>query len=226
MFKKRTIRRSKSDAKRKLDFESDGSGSETNSEASIRIPQREFKKRKHPNGKNEGTTSKSSVGYFETSSKKEAEPVIQGLASDENSKPSSTLKGAPQNIRTITITDFQPDVCKDFLQTGYCGYGDTCKFLHIRDESRQKKPIEKEWENVTKTKAKPNPKVDQIPFKCVLCKEDYKKPVKTTCEHIFCQTCLLSRIKSKNKTTCFICGKETGGIFSSVLPKELDSLIS
>lgn len=28
---------------------------------------------------------------------------------------------APTNIRTITITDYAPDVCKDYKQTGFCG---------------------------------------------------------------------------------------------------------
>lgn len=27
---------------------------------------------------------------------------------------------APTNIRTITVTDFAPDVCKDYKQTGFC----------------------------------------------------------------------------------------------------------
>ena len=54
-------------------------------------------------------------------------------------------------IRTVTIVDYQPDVCKDykgtsftffraervlidilFPETGFCGFGDTCKFLHDR----------------------------------------------------------------------------------------------
>ena len=56
-------------------------------------------------------------------------------------------------IRTVTIVDYQPDVCKDYKgaslppflflgdrvltdgsssETGFCGFGDTCKFLHDR----------------------------------------------------------------------------------------------
>jgi RING finger protein 113A len=31
---------------------------------------------------------------------------------------------APTNIRTITVTDFAPDVCKDYKKTGHCGFGD------------------------------------------------------------------------------------------------------
>lgn len=30
---------------------------------------------------------------------------------------------APTNVRTVTVTDFAPDVCKDWKQTGYCGFG-------------------------------------------------------------------------------------------------------
>ena len=30
---------------------------------------------------------------------------------------------APTNIRTITVTDFAPDVCKDYKKTGFCGFG-------------------------------------------------------------------------------------------------------
>ena len=84
---------------------------------------------------------------------------------------------APTNIRTITVTDFAPDVCKDYKQTGFCGFGDNwyvlheshyphcmffravtdtnasnSKFLHSREDYKQGWQLDKEWENVTKGK--------------------------------------------------------------------------
>ena len=134
-------------------------------------------------------------------------------------KLKSFAKAPPASIRTVTITDFQPDVCKDFLQTGYCGYGDTCKFLHIRDELRAKAPILKDW----KLDEKSEP--ETIPFKCVLCKKDYKRPVKTECGHIFCQSCFMDRYKHK-KPNCYICGRDTGGVCTPVQQKELEKLLA
>ena len=31
---------------------------------------------------------------------------------------------APTNVRTVTVIDYAPDVCKDYKQTGFCGFGD------------------------------------------------------------------------------------------------------
>ena len=53
---------------------------------------------------------------------------------------------APTNIRTITVTDFAPDVCKDYKQTGFCGFGDSCKFLHAREDYAQGWQLDKDWE--------------------------------------------------------------------------------
>lgn len=40
---------------------------------------------------------------------------------------------APTNVRTVTVTDFAPDVCKDWKQTGYCGFGGKYSFRDIFD---------------------------------------------------------------------------------------------
>merc|ERR1739848_694233 len=36
------------------------------------------------------------------------------------------------HIRSSKRFDYQPDICKDYKETGYCGYGEACKFLHDR----------------------------------------------------------------------------------------------
>lgn len=54
------------------------------------------------------------------------------------------------HVKTNTVMDYQPDVCKDFLKNGYCGYGDSCKFLHYREEYKVAKKQPKEWEAVAK----------------------------------------------------------------------------
>ena len=53
---------------------------------------------------------------------------------------------APANIRNITRVDYQPDVCKDYRETGYCSFGDSCIFLHDRGDIKMSWQIEKEWE--------------------------------------------------------------------------------
>lgn len=62
------------------------------------------------------------------------------------SKKEVLVKPVSTNVKQNFIMDYQKDVCKDFLKTGYCGFGDTCKFLHYREESVGSGPKEKEWE--------------------------------------------------------------------------------
>merc|ERR1719146_615247 len=37
-------------------------------------------------------------------------------------------------------------ICKDYKETGYCGFGDSCKFLHDRSDYKQGYELEREWE--------------------------------------------------------------------------------
>eukprot|EP00965_Chrysotila_dentata_P075271 2486181-Pleurochrysis_carterae.AAC.14 len=62
---------------------------------------------------------------------------------------STMLKGhgparAPVHYRATSRFDYQPDVCKDFKDTGYCGYGDACKFLHDRSDYKTGWQIERD----------------------------------------------------------------------------------
>lgn len=138
---------------------------------------------------------------------------------------------APTNIRTVTTTDFAPDVCKDYKQTGFCGFGDSCKFLHAREDYKQGWQLDKEWENVTKGKKVAGTKIasadrkedgnesdeddamlENIPFACVICREKYNDPVVTRCGHYFCESCALKRYRKD--PSCAACGAGTGGVFN------------
>ncbi|KYK59745.1 pre-mRNA splicing factor cwc24 [Drechmeria coniospora] len=135
---------------------------------------------------------------------------------------------APTNIRTITVTDFAPDVCKDFKVTGFCGFGDNC-----REDYKQGWQLDKEWENVSKGKnlagtvvASANrdrskddddddaeeAMLENIPFSCIICRGPYKEPIVTRCGHYFCEGCALKRFR--RDPTCAACGSGTSGVFN------------
>lgn len=129
------------------------------------------------------------------------------------SKSTMDVKGPKRvasNIRSTMVFDFQRDICKDFRDTGFCGYGDSCKFMHSRDDFKAGWKLNTDWKLEENGKDQLD-NVKDIPFKCVLCKDDYKKPVVTNCEHYFCEQCYLKRFK-KGLGNCFICQKPTNGI--------------
>ncbi|KAI0476356.1 hypothetical protein GGR56DRAFT_466210 [Xylariaceae sp. FL0804] len=150
---------------------------------------------------------------------------------------------AATNIRTVTTMDFAPDVCKDYKQTGFCGFGDNCKFLHAREVYKQGWQLDKEWENVTKGKKNIGGKVfasanrgattaddadaadeallEKIPFACIICKGPYKEPIVTRCGHYFCLPCALQRYRKD--PSCAACGAGTGGVFNTA--KTLNKLL-
>ncbi|KAI3397307.1 hypothetical protein diail_10964 [Diaporthe ilicicola] len=142
---------------------------------------------------------------------------------------------APTNIRTITVMDYAPDVCKDYKQTGFCGFGDNCKFLHSREDYKQSWALDKEWEDVTKGKKNLGGTVvasadrknrtaedddeaeeallENIPFVCLICRGPYKSPIITRCGHYFCEPCALNRYR--RDPSCAQCSSGTNGAFNS-----------
>jgi RING finger protein 113A len=49
-------------------------------------------------------------------------------------------------VRTSSRFDYAPAVCKDYKDSGYCGFGDSCVFLHDRTDYKHGWQIDKEWE--------------------------------------------------------------------------------
>ena len=101
-------------------------------------------------------------GAEEVSKDKEASPKeegsgYQGLASYEKYiNKSASIKAGPirgsSYVRISTRFDYAPDVCKDYKETGYCGYGDSCKFLHAREDYKHGWQIDQEYEAELKRK--------------------------------------------------------------------------
>lgn len=145
--------------------------------------------------------------------------------------------------------DYQPNICKDYKETGYCGYGEACKFLHDRSDYKsgwqiknenacfisshtllQAIPYDESGSISSETKYSNqlqmfNNNPNSLPLACALCHDSWSetsKTVKTVCGHYFHEQCALkhhSRI-----STCFVCESATKGIFNAA--KEIYHIIN
>ncbi|CAM9538806.1 E3 ubiquitin-protein ligase RNF113A [Lampetra fluviatilis] len=124
---------------------------------------------------------------------------------------------APEHLRATVRWDYQPDICKDYKETGFCGFGDSCKFLHDRSDYKHGWQIERELEEGRYgATAEENYEVssgdEDLPFKCFICRESFQHPVITKCKHYFCEKCALQHYKKSKR--CFVCGQQTMGVFN------------
>ncbi|XP_031559453.1 E3 ubiquitin-protein ligase RNF113A-like [Actinia tenebrosa] len=126
---------------------------------------------------------------------------------------------APKNLRATVRWDYQPDICKDYKETGFCGFGDSCKFLHDRSDYKHGWQLDREWEEGNFDKEDPHKyeihsdeEEDDVPFACIMCRNTFVNPVVTKCNHYFCEKCALQRYKKNSK--CFVCNTQTYGVFN------------
>uniref|UniRef100_A0A7C9D281 RING-type E3 ubiquitin transferase n=2 Tax=Opuntia streptacantha TaxID=393608 RepID=A0A7C9D281_OPUST len=153
----------------------------------------------------------------------------QTIASEKAGGAHGPLR-ASAHIRVSARFDYQPDICKDYKETGYCGYGDACKFLHDRGDYKSGWQMEKEWEETEKERKRnlamgvgdddddgdgqsEEEDDDSLPFACFICRQPFVDPVVTKCKHYFCEHCALKH-HAKNKK-CFVCNQPTLGIFNT-----------
>lgn len=142
-------------------------------------------------------------------------------------------RGAPSNLRVTVRMDYQPDVCKDYKETGYCGFGDSCKFLHDRTDYKAGWELERDWVERTRLRNErimrgedPDAVVpdvgegkekdvdaDGLPFACYICRGSFKSPVVTLCAHYFCEACALKRMV--RDTTCAVCKTQLRGTLNT-----------
>ncbi|CAF1081647.1 unnamed protein product [Didymodactylos carnosus] len=74
----------------------------------------------------------------------EKKDTAQGNASSGLVRNKGPIR-APAHLRVSVRWDYQPDICKDYKETGYCGFGDSCKFLHDRSDYKHGWQLEREW---------------------------------------------------------------------------------
>lgn len=114
--------------------------------------------------------------------------------------------------------DYEPLLCKEYKLKGYCGYGDTCKFIHSRDDYiNENKLTKKHWKNSQENKEE-DKKIDVVVNNSDLCKvckvpfesDPSKKLIQLVCQHVFCKSCFMEQLKL-NKMECPECGHDSKG---------------
>jgi len=145
-------------------------------------------------------------------------------------KTNSGSKGpqkAQVNVLPSCRFDYEPDVCKDYKETGYCGYGDSCKFLHDRGDYKMGWQLEAEWQQKqARIAARKRGEIvsdsdsdyeikdsedEEVPFACHICRDSFTKPMRTKCNHFFCQKCIVAHYLKT--PTCPVCGRVLDGSF-------------
>lgn len=188
-------------------------------------------------------TSDRSVQPLETASSATAARLEDDAPAPTKSKfgKSHGPMRASSNVRTTTRFDYDPSICKDYKETGTCGYGDSCIYLHDRSDYKSGWQIEKEYndsrsllavrtggkgENKNKSseevsgsdsgtsQSSSDGSSSGLPFACFICRSAFTRPVVTRCGHYFCESCALTRFAKQKKRGCAVCGASLDGNFS------------
>ena len=193
-------------------------------------------------GKEEGAVYRGMTGYKDYRAGFRRENTVTGQKATGTHGP---LR-ASAHVRMSIRVDYQPDVCKDYKETGYCGWGDSCKFLHDRGDYKMGWEIDREYEQKQKEQREKMLKAlengeeeeeggeaegkegaapgEELPFACLICRRSWAEcqdPVVTRCRHYFCEQCALQHNAKSKK--CAVCEELTGGIFNvahEILKKE------
>ena len=131
----------------------------------------------------------------------------------------------------ISMYDYNPSICKDYKETGRCGYGDSCVFLHDRGTYKQGWQLDNDWNAAQEAKrkrvllglpeddttaGKGDAKDDEergLPWACHICRQPFTDPIVTSCGHYFCSNCALAAYVKDTK--CPACRAQTHGAFNT-----------
>ncbi|OQR93101.1 hypothetical protein THRCLA_08555 [Thraustotheca clavata] len=172
-----------------------------------------------------GTFYQGKAGYKNYVTKKESQVGMNKYTGTQGPIRAQTW------ARSICRFDYAPDVCKDYKETGFCGFGDSCKFMHDRGDYKSGWQIEKEWEEQERKRKQALAEGREFnsdgsddekyviksdeedgQFACTICRQPFTRAVETLCGHFFCEDCALKRYKKTS--LCFNCQKQTNGVFN------------
>lgn len=162
---------------------------------------------------------------------------LQYLPHKDSNQGKSTFRAGPirqsTTVRWNCRFDYAPDLCKDYNETGFCGFGDSCKFLHDRGDYKAGWELDAEWEAEQQRKLDEASRLADIeddivkvekeetskePTSCGICDRDFTPPiVQTNCGHRFCETCALSHARISKR--CKLCDAMINGQFKFVKNK-------
>ncbi|KAJ1565373.1 hypothetical protein HK405_012493, partial [Cladochytrium tenue] len=168
------------------------------------------------------------LGKYKEYVNKKVEKVTQSNAGGIRAGP---LR-ASTNVRISSRFDYQPHVCKDYKETGNCGYGDSCIYLHDRGDYKMGWQLDLEWEEEQRRKQKEDEmrrfaaaagiadaeeqevdEDDDLPLDCPACGSAFRDPVITKCGHYFCEACALKQHTGAGR--CLVCEAPTTGVFNA-----------
>jgi RING finger protein 113A len=98
--------------------------------------------KKNPSASSSGEVYKGINGYTDHRAGFRREHTVSG----EKAGGAHGPLRASAHIRLSTRIDYQPGICKDYKETGYCGYGDSCKFLHDRGDYKSGWQLDREYD--------------------------------------------------------------------------------
>ncbi|XP_030077609.1 E3 ubiquitin-protein ligase RNF113A-like isoform X2 [Microcaecilia unicolor] len=241
------IQHTKRSVKEKTEYSDSGGSSEEGTVKGIAVSYKSTRSAKPVGPEDMGATAvyeldtekdKDAQAIFERSQKiqdelrgKDDDKIYRGIHNYQKYvKPKDTSMGnassgmvrkgpirAPEHLRSTVRWDYQPDICKDYKETGFCGFGDSCKFLHDRSDYKHGWQIERELdEGRYGVNDDENYEVssdeEELPFKCFICRDSFKDPVVTKCKHYFCERCALQHYRKTQR--CYVCDQQTSGVFN------------
>ena len=125
--------------------------------------------------------------------------------------PQKSLNQPVYNQKFNVRFDYKADRCKDFKDTGYCGFGDSCIFLHDRSEYKTGWELDTEFEAQQASKPVLEEEIVDYNRVCFICNkgEMIQPKILPECRHQFCGNCITGQLKLNLK--CPLCKKTVIG---------------